>query len=79
MPKFTVRIAETQYWEHDFVVEAKSSEEALHLAESRFYEGECADDGGLDDAVVTSIRMKQDIDQEFFNRITNNLLGETNA
>jgi hypothetical protein len=79
MPKFTVRIAETQYWEHDFVVEAKSSEEALHIAESRFYDGEQSDDGGLDDAVVTSIRMKEDIDQEFFNRITNNLLGETNA
>ena len=77
--KYTVRIAETQYWEHDFVVEAKSSEEALHIAESRFYDGECADDGGLDDAVVTSIRMKEDIDQEFFNRITNNLLGEHNA
>jgi hypothetical protein len=79
MPKFTVRIAETQYWEHDFVVEAKSSEEALHLAESRFYDGGQSDDGGLDDAVVTSIRIKEDIDQEFFNRITNNLLGEHNA
>jgi hypothetical protein len=77
--KYTVRIAETQYWEHDFVVKAKSSEEALHLAEARFFEGEQADDGGLEDAVVTSIRMKEDIDREFFNRITNNLLGETNA
>jgi hypothetical protein len=77
--KFTVRIAETQYWEHDFVVEAKSSEEALFLAKTRFYDGEESDDGGLEDAVVTSIRMKEDIDQEFFNRITNNLLGEHNA
>jgi len=77
--KFTVCIAETQYWEHDFVVEAKSSEEALHLAESRFFDGEEADGGGLDDAVVSSIRIKDDIDQEFFNRITNNLLGEHNA
>lgn len=77
--KFTVRIAETQYWYHDFEVEAKSSEEALHLAEVRFYDGEQADDGGLDDAVVTSVRIKEDIDKEFFNRITNNLLGENNA
>lgn len=77
--KYTVRINETQYWAHDFEVVAKSREEALHIAESRFFEGEQADDGGLDDAVVTSIRMKEDIDKEFFNRITNELLGETNA
>lgn len=77
--KYIVRVNETQYWAHDFEVEAKSSEEALHLAEARFFEGEQAEDGGLDDAVVTSIRIKSDIDKEFFNRITNELLGENNA
>ena len=77
--KYTVRINETQYWVHDFDVEARSSEEALHIGESRFFEGEQSEDGGLNDAVVTSIRIKEDIDKEFFNRITNNLLGEKNA
>ena len=75
--KFTIRIAETQYWYHDFEVNAKSSEEALHIAESRFYEGQESEDNGLLDAVVTGTEVK--IDKEFFNRITNNLLGEHNA
>jgi hypothetical protein len=75
--KFTIRIAETQYWYHDFEVNAKSSEEALHIAESRFYEGQNSEDNGLLDAVVTGTEVK--LDKEFFNRITNNLLGEQNA
>jgi hypothetical protein len=75
--KFTIRIAETQYWYHDFEVNAKSSEEALHIAESRFYEGQESEDNGLLDAVVTGTEVK--LDKEFFNRITNNLLGEHNA
>ena len=75
--KFTIRIAETQYWYHDFEVNAKSSEEALHIAESRFYDGQDSEDNGLLDAVVTGTEVK--LDKEFFNRITNNLLGEQNA
>jgi hypothetical protein len=75
--KFTIRIAETQYWYHDFEVNARSSEEALHIAESRFYEGQESEDNGLLDAVVTGTEVK--LDKEFFNRITNNLLGEHNA
>jgi hypothetical protein len=75
--KFTIRIAETQYWYHDFEVNARDSEEALHIAESRFYEGQESEDNGLLDAVVTGTEVK--IDKEFFNRITNNLLGEHNA
>jgi hypothetical protein len=58
-------------------VNAKSSEEALHIAESRFYEGQESEDNGLLDAVVTGTEVK--LDKEFFNRITNNLLGEQNA
>lgn len=76
--KYTVRIAETQYWYHDFEVDAKSSEEALHMAESRFYEGEESEDNGLLDAVVTGTEVK--LDKDFFTNITNDLLrGYNNA
>ena len=77
--KFTVRINETQYWQFDFVVEANSSEEALHLGESLYYEGMQSDDNELVDSHTTGIQIKDAIDKEFFNRITNNLLGENNA
>lgn len=77
--KYTVRINETQYWQFDFVVDAKSSEEALHIAESLYYDGMQSDDNELVDAHTTGIRIKDDIDKEFFNRITNNLLGGHNA
>ena len=77
--KYTVRINETQYWQYDFEVEAKSSEEALHLGESLYYEGMDSDDNELLDAHTTGIQIKDEINKEFFNRITNNLLGEQNA
>lgn len=77
--KYTVRINETQYWQFDFVVDAKSSEEALHIAESLYYDGMQSDDNELVDAHTTGIQIKDDINKEFFNRITNNLLGEQNA
>lgn len=77
MPKYTVRITETQYWYHDFVVEAKSSEEALHLGESIFYEGMESDDNGLLDAVVTGSEVK--LGKEFFIDITNNALRGFNV
>jgi hypothetical protein len=38
-----------------------------------------ADDSILADAQTTEMRIKDSIDKEFFNRITNNLLGEQNA
>jgi hypothetical protein len=77
--KYTVRITETQYWQFDFVVDAKSSEEALHLGESLYYDGMQSDDNELVDSHTTGIQIKDAISKEFFNRITNNLLGETNA
>jgi hypothetical protein len=77
--KYTVRITETQYWQFDFEVEAKNSEEALHLGEALYYEGMQSDDNEMVDCHTTGIRIKDSIDKEFFNRITNNLLGEKNA
>jgi hypothetical protein len=77
MPKFTVRVAETQYWYHDFEVEARSSEEALHTAESRFYEGQESEDNGLLDAVVTQTEVK--LDKDFFVNITNDALRGFNV
>jgi hypothetical protein len=79
MPKFTVRITETQYWQFDFVVDAKSSEEALHKGEALYYDGMQSDDNELVDSHTTGVRIKDAIDKQFFNRITNNLLGEQNA
>ena len=75
--KYTVRMTETQYWYHDFVVDAKSSEEALHLAESLFYEGMQSDDNGLLDAVVTGSEVV--IGKEFFTSITNDMLRGLNV
>jgi len=77
--KYTVQVNETQYWVYEYEVEAKSSEEALHLAEVKHFEGVQSDDSILADAQTTEMRIKDSIDKEFFNRITNNLLGEHNA
>jgi hypothetical protein len=79
MPKYTVRVSETQYWVYDYEVEAKSSEEALSLAEVKHFEGMQADNTALADAQTMEMRILDSIDKEFFNRITNNLLGEHNA
>jgi hypothetical protein len=79
MTKFTVEVNDTQYWVYEYEVEAKSSEEAMHLAEVKHFEGLEADDSYLSDASVSYVRIKDTIDKEFFNRITNNLLGENNA
>ena len=79
MPKFTVQVNETQYWVYEYAVEAKNIEEAIHLAEVKHFEGVQADDTILADAQTTEMRIKDSIDRQFFNRITNNLLGETNA
>jgi hypothetical protein len=79
MTKHTVRVSETQYWVYDYEVEAKSSEEALSLAEIKHFQGFDADYSDLTDAQTTEMRILDLIDKEFFNRITNNLLGEHNA
>ena len=79
MPKYTVQVNETQHWVYEYEVEAKSSEEAMHLAEAKHFEGLEADNSYLADASVSYVRIKDTIDKEFFNRITNNLLGENNA
>jgi hypothetical protein len=77
--KYTVQVNETQYWVYEYAVEAKNIEEAIHLAEVKHFEGVQADDTILADAQTTEMRIKDSIDRQFFNRITNNLLGETNV
>jgi len=77
--KYTVQVNETQYWVYEYAVKAESKEEAINLAEIKHFEGVQADDSILADAQTTEMRIKDSIDKEFFNRITNNLLGETNA
>lgn len=77
--KYTVQITEVSHWVHEYEVDAKSSEEALHNAESQY----CANIGASynyqEKSYISNIRIKDSIDKEFFNRITNNLLGEQNA
>jgi hypothetical protein len=77
--KYTVQVNETQYWVYEYAVEAKNIEEAIHLAEVKHFEGVQANDTILADAQTTEMRIKDSIDRQFFNRITDNLLGETNA
>jgi hypothetical protein len=74
MPKFTVQVNETQYWVYEYAVEAKSIEEAICLAEVKHFEGVQADDTILADAQTTEMRIKDSIDKQFFNQITNDLL-----
>lgn len=60
MPKFTVEIHETQYWTYSYDVEAKSSEEAHHLAETRHFQGDWAcDDEWLNESNITGTYAKE--------------------
>lgn len=77
--KYTVQVNETQHWAYEYQVEAKSSEEAYCIAEALHFEGVQADDSWIDDSTTERIYVKESIDKEFFNRITNNLLGVNNA
>jgi hypothetical protein len=72
--KYTVQVNETQYWVYEYAVEAKNIEEAIHLAEVKHFEGVQADDTVLADAQTTEMRIKDSIDKQFFNQITNDLL-----
>jgi hypothetical protein len=59
MPKFTIEIHETQNWTYSYDVEAKSSEEAHHIAESRHFSGEQSDDNWLCDSNITGTYAKE--------------------
>ena len=59
MPKFKIQAEETQYWVYEYEVEAKSSEEALHLAEAIHYSGEQSDNSTMADCITTSMRIKE--------------------
>ena len=74
MPKYTVQVSETQYWVYEYAVEAESKEEAINLAEVKHFEGVQADDTILADAQTMEMRIKDSIDKQFFNQITNDLL-----
>jgi hypothetical protein len=78
MPKYTVRITETQYWYHDFEVEAENGQIAFDAGLSLFLDGMESDDNGLIDAVITGSEVK--LDKDFFTNITKDLLrGYNNA
>lgn len=77
--KYKVEVNETQHWTYVYEVEAKSSEEASCIAEALHFEGVQSDDNWLNDSTTERVYVKDSIDKEFFNRITNNLLGEKNA
>jgi hypothetical protein len=53
MNKFTIEIHETQYWTYSYEVEAKSSEEAHHIAETRHFAGEQSEDEWLCESNIT--------------------------
>jgi hypothetical protein len=59
MPKFTIEIHETQQWVYSYEVEAKSSEEAHHLAESLHFEGGHEDDSSLFESNITGTYAKE--------------------
>ena len=60
MPKFTVEIHETQQWTYSYDVEARSSEEAHHIAEARHFQGDWAcDDEWLNESNVTGTYAKE--------------------
>lgn len=77
--KYKVEVNETQHWVYEYEVEAKSSEEASCIAEALHFEGVQSDDSWINEATTERVYVKDSIDKEFFNRITNNLLGEKNA
>ena len=57
MPKFTIEIHETQNWTYSYDVEAKSSEEAHHLAEARHFSSE--ESGWLCESNITGTYAKE--------------------
>ena len=59
MPKFTVEIHETQQWTYLYDVEANSSEEAHHLAESRHFADWDCDDEWLCESNITGTYAKE--------------------
>ena len=59
MPKFTVEIHETQYWTYSYDIEAKSSEEAHHLAETQHFAGLESDDEWLCESNITGTYAKE--------------------
>ena len=59
MPKFTVEIHETQQWTYSYDVEANSSEEAHHLAESRHFADWDCDDEWLCESNITGTYAKE--------------------
>ena len=59
MPKFTVEIHETQHWTYSYEVEAKSSEEAHHIAETRHFADWASDDEWLCESNITGTYAKE--------------------
>ena len=59
MPKFTIGIHETQQWTYLYEVEAKSSEEAHHIAESRHFAEDSAEDKWLCESNITGTYAKE--------------------
>ena len=59
MPKFTVQIHETQQWTYSYDVEAKSSEEAHHLAEARHFSDWDSDDEWICESNITGTYAKE--------------------
>jgi hypothetical protein len=62
MPNFTVEIHETQQWVYTYEMEAKDSEEAHHIAESKHFEGNHANDLFLFESNITGTYAKVDQD-----------------
>jgi len=62
MPKFTVEIHETQHWTYSYDVEAKSSEEAHHIAETRHFADWASDDEWLCESNITGTYAKENAD-----------------
>ena len=59
MSKFTVTLAETQYWVYSYEVDADNEEAAKDIGRNLFYDGKQADDGGLCDAAVTNVTTQE--------------------
>ena len=59
MSKFTVTLAETQYWVYSYEVTADNEDDAKEIGRDLFYDGKQADDSGLCDAAVTNVTTQE--------------------
>lgn len=59
MTKFYIEIREIQHWSYVYAVEANSSDQALHIAESKHFAGEQAYDNWINNSTIENTFVKE--------------------